>query len=134
MTLNFVNYASALAIERSGKVPLRKTIELRLPEGTFDADNISNWIKLFIRFIDSCRYAPMPDNLSPILSISEFLQFIGLEGENSFYLLDVHFHELKKWILTKIIDSSWVGGDPAYSHYLDQARDKLKLILSPKNT
>ena len=57
-TLNLVNYESSL----QGLID-RKTVEFRMPEGTLNENDIINWIRLFVTFVDNCKKKThMPSN------------------------------------------------------------------------
>lgn len=113
VSLNLVNFAASIHQESTG----RKTVELRLPEGTLDKTDIASWIKLFLLFIDNCETASMPLNLKPIETVEELFKYVGLAGDDGFYLLSKGMYSLKKWILKKILDSQWIPKDRNYREY-----------------
>jgi len=107
VSLNLINLASAINHETNfGEDTYnRKTLELRLPDGTLDGDEIQNWIRLFLMFIDSNKNRTMPDDLCPIYDINLFLEIVGLSHHEEFYLLSKSLTKTKLWILSKIMNS-----------------------------
>src|SRR5262252_6209925 len=63
VALNLMNYATSLRRKRW----TRKTVELRLPEGTFCPVHIKNWIRFFLNFVEYSKSQAMPGNISPSL-------------------------------------------------------------------
>jgi hypothetical protein len=132
-TLNFVNYAACVHPNPDYRNN-RKTVELRLPEGTLDGTDISSWIKLYLMFIESCKSGSMPSDLHPVKSLDEFFRLVGLAGrEDEFFILSRGLYKVKRWILEKILNSEWVSGDRNHRHFFSQAAEAFKLITEPKN-
>jgi len=103
----------------------RQTIELRMPEGTLDGDNVKNWVRFFILFVETCKSSKMPNHLLPVKTIEEFLRFVGLSGsKNEFYLLSSGLLKTKKWALNKVKIYGSYGGKK-------QVIKKIKLITEP---
>lgn len=118
LAINIVNYAAAL--KGDGYDTSRKTVELRMPEGTLIGSDIINWGYLYLLFVDLSKNAGMPTNFTPVTTLKEFLNYLGLEGKNV-YLLSEELFELKKWILNRMIQ--W--GAPKYEK---EAQKKLKFM------
>lgn len=54
--LNITNYMKGVYQPEDLKV--RRTVELRLPEGSLDPDTVANWVILFLRFVDRSFASP----------------------------------------------------------------------------
>ena len=100
VTLNLVNYALA---ESTGN-NRRKTVELRLPEGTLNGNDIVNWVRFFLNFVDESETASFPKNLNPIFSLEDFFQILGLSHRSKFYILSEGMNCTKSWILDRIME------------------------------
>jgi hypothetical protein len=124
MTLNLVNYAATIAEYKN-----RKTIELRLPEGTLVGEDIANWIKMFVHFVMINKKKEMPANLLPVKSLDEFFEIVGLYDPNVFYLLSTGLRKTKMWILKRILESDWAGAKQ--KKLQEEARDKLQMLMEP---
>ena len=125
VTLNFVNYAYSLMMESKGCDADRKTVELRMPEGTLNGIDVTNWVKLFLMFVDSCVDAKMPENLEPVKSVGEFFQYIGMAEENVFFILSKGMNSTKNWILSKIIKSESCANNRKSVKYWCDAKEIL---------
>jgi hypothetical protein len=101
-TLNLVNYAMAVEHQSAGgdMSHVRKTVELRLPEGTLDSEDIANWVKVFVTFVDSSMGSSMPYNLRSISSLHKFLEYLGLEPNNA--QLSAGLQKAKEWVLQRM--------------------------------
>ena len=86
----------------------RPTVELRMPECILDQDHIGNWTKLFLNFVESCKcdLLPIPSDILPSSSVEESMKYLGLHGEDEFFLLDEDILNVKKWFLRKLSVSS----------------------------
>jgi hypothetical protein len=108
VSLNLVNYA------RCSKEYMndgRKTVELRMPEGTLSGYDIRNWIRLFLLFVENSKTIPMPKTLEPVTTIEEFMQYFSLNGSSSFFLLSKGLRETKVWLLNRML----IHGGQKYS-------------------
>lgn len=74
-TLNLINYAKFI---KFNKKSTRATIELRLPEGTLDYENIYNWTYFYLNFINFSLKNPCLNNLTYISDIDSFFKTSGL--------------------------------------------------------
>lgn len=103
-TLNIVNFVKSLQQEREGEDEsyIRKTIELRLPEGTMNHEDVKNWIRLFSCFIESCSNLEKPKDLSPVDDLEIFFRTVGLSDEQD-YVLSPALYECKLWALNRIL-------------------------------
>lgn len=100
VTLNLVNYCRAVKQKNSS----RKTIELRWPEGTLDSNEIKNWVRLFLNFIECAKDAPIPD-CSVCPTVSEAMNFLGLGHSNKFTILSEGLLNTKIWLLERIVNN-----------------------------
>lgn len=98
VSLNLVNFARSLKSYNT-----KKTVELRLPEGTLSGEDVKNWVRLFLSFVNNSFEKGMPLNLKSVESIDEFLTYFGLQGDDRFYLLDRNLYDLKLWILRRML-------------------------------
>lgn len=97
VTLNLCNYANHV----NGK----STIELRLPEGTNEGNEVKNWLKFYLCLVDSLKRREMPKDLTPF-GLKETLEFAGLHGESPFLILSVGLRATKMWFLKRILKYS----------------------------
>ena len=102
VSLNMVNYATCIHYEREARLrgfwcdASRKTAEFRFPEGTLDGEDVENWVRLFLLFVDSA--VCMPSNLKSVLSVDEFL--------NEFGFSDWREPDLVLWLAERIVKNS----------------------------
>lgn len=105
VVLNSVGYAHGLYDAKY----TRKTLELRLPECTLSKEHVSNWIKLYLHFVDTSKNREYMQYSSKIAknSLDEILWILGLEEkDNAFVVLDEELLETKKWFLNRILTFS----------------------------
>ena len=124
MSLNLVGVAQKFYYTDQGaQVPMgiRQTIELRMPEGTLNGNEVKNWVRLFLLFVETCKDAQMPSNLKPVDSIEELLYILGMAHPEKFYLLSKGLHETKTWLLKRVKNYGTHKGKR-------EASDKLKFI------
>jgi hypothetical protein len=98
VTLNVINYARSLVQDFND----RATIELRLPECVLEADHIFHWGMFFINFVDSAWDKPFPEDLDPAKTLDEALVYMGLSGEERFFILDDPLYQTKVWLLQRV--------------------------------
>jgi hypothetical protein len=129
-SLNLVNAAEAIYRETKGNKKIaRKTIELRLPEGTLNGEDIKAWVRIIVLFVDNMAKAKMPENIAPVESLAEFFQIIGLEKKDCFLFLSKGLYETKIWACNRINKSDWAGANPKGAKACKEAREKLALLL-----
>ena len=104
VTLNLVNYTEFKAHSWHGIN--RPTIELRLPEGTLDGQEIIHWVIFYLYFIEMAKHANMPTNMQPEAKLENALCYLGLNGTAPFQ------RETRNWFLNRIINL----GTPAFSN------------------
>jgi hypothetical protein len=119
VSLNFVNYVRCLNNYTNDG---RKTVELRMPEGTLSGLDVKNWVRLFLLFVENSKIMPMPQFLTPVKSVGEFLTFFGLNGTESFFVLSRALWETKIWVLNRLMV---FGNQP----YTIEARKMLKTLI-----
>lgn len=111
VALNLVNYAAALAYEANYGVGhvgnCRKTAEFRMAEGSFSSDDVSNWVRIFVNFVESSKDAQMPDFILPQgfpNRINLLLSYFGVIPENDdFFILSKGLFNAKKWLLRRFV-------------------------------
>lgn len=119
VTLNIVNYARACTYGTN----IRKTLELRWPEGTLSSTDVKCWTRLFLHFIDTCKDRPFPANFN-VCNLSEMLKYLGLGHEShSFTIFSEGLFETKTWLLQRFIEYS--------KEYKQEATDILDFMWSP---
>ena len=91
-SLNLVNYIRNLKS--------RKTLELRLPEGTLDGWSIANWTIMFINFLE--YNSGFPSNLDEVKNVDEFLEVIGMGRGNGFCIYGQDLSQTRSWALSRI--------------------------------
>lgn len=92
VTLNSCNYV----------VSGRRTLEMRMPEGTINSREIKNWIRLFINFLDTCKGAVFPEKITTV-GLMETLKILGLHSDEPFFILSKALRDTKMWFLKRII-------------------------------
>lgn len=97
MALNLVNYTKSKKYADYH----RPTVEFRLPEGTLNGEDVKNWIRLFVTFVETSRYATMPKNVNPA-SLQMALNILGLRHSRRFYILSKGMYKTKVWFLQRI--------------------------------
>lgn len=98
VTLNLVNYCRAIEQKHSN----RKTIELRWPEGTLSGEDIKNWVRLFLNFIEHAKNAPLQRH-EDFPSLQEGLNILGLGHQNGFCILSEGLLATKTWLLERML-------------------------------
>ncbi len=83
----------------------RKTVELRLPEARLSFAHVSNWISMFVNFVESCKNSRPPTDLDHADCLKDALEFLGLHGNKSFFLFERDLLTTKLWLLKKIAES-----------------------------
>lgn len=99
--LNIVNYYLCLKDRRYK----RKTLELRLPESTLEADDIIGWTRLYLNFIEYVKTAPMPSNLKRF-NLEDAMACLGLHHDDNFYLFGSSLNKTRIWFLNKLKNNS----------------------------
>lgn len=80
----------------------RKTVELRLPEGTVDSKEVKNWIRFFVHFVDVVKKKPFPPSVKEA-TLYEAMKIVGLHGEDPFLILSKGLRETKMWFMDRIL-------------------------------
>jgi len=124
-TLNLVNFGAVIAGARRG----RRTLELRMPDGTLNGEDVAGWIKLFIHFVSSCRTRKMPKNMRVAKTIDEFLEILGLHDKKTFFILSTGLRKTKEWILRRIISSKWAS--KSNPRMVEESKEALKMMYEP---
>lgn len=101
-TLNTVGWA----IGQVFKSHDRQTIELRLPECILSTEHVLNWTRLMLNFIEGCKDATAPEDLTVAPTIRSVLELLNLQGSGDFYLLDKKLLDTKLWFLRKVCETS----------------------------
>lgn len=120
VTLNLVNYATGL----KRKSWSRRTVEFRLPEGSLMRTHVKNWIRLFVNFVECCKYRTMPPSLLAE-DTQGALRYLGLGHEpQAFSILSEGLRETKTWLLGRVLS---FGHEPWWS----EARRTLNVMWEP---
>lgn len=93
VALNIWNY-----VENSGK----QTVEFRFPEGTLNSNDVKNWIRLLVHFVDYSKTQRFPDNTNEV-GLQEALSLMGLVGTSNFYILSQGLRDTKDWFLHRLL-------------------------------
>lgn len=104
-TLNLTNFYRALRL----KTDVRKTLELRWPEGTLNINDIQGWVVFFLNFIESTKdkdfsYSNTIDKNKHI-SLTEFFEILNLGHKDEFFIFDKTIHKNKLWLLNRFIQN-----------------------------
>lgn len=105
VSLNSVGYAAAI----SGHYNVKNTLELRVPEASLEKEDVINWVKLYLNFIETVLCAKMPMS-SCAVGVKQTLQILGLEGVQNFFILSKGLFKTKIWFLNRIIKYSNLKG------------------------
>lgn len=106
-TLNIVGFARSIVLDDHS----RPTVELRLPEGTLETDDVIGWTTLLLNFIDACSTrSSMPKTLFPA-SLKESIEILGMGGnDRRFVILDRWNHNTKVWFLKRLVEHATQPG------------------------
>jgi len=97
--INWVNFE--IGLEREGKYA-RMTVELRLPEGSLNKNDVFNWPRLLLRLIE--RSTSLPFQSRPVaVGLKDALSTLGLTHESGFAVLDEDCFQLKHWLLRRLM-------------------------------
>ena len=108
LALNITNYAAVyhnLSDYRRNKAAYRKTVELRLPEGSMDARTVGNWVKFMLQFVQCCKTLPFPEQITSV-GLEEFLIMLKLHSKDHMLVLSTGLWNLKVWILERVLKHS----------------------------
>lgn len=92
-TLNLINYAKFIKFNKKGS---RATIELRLPEGTLEWENIYNWTYFYLNFINFSLKNPCLSNSTFVNNIDSFFKTSGINNSKNL--------DIKCWFEKRIKD------------------------------
>lgn len=124
--INVINYYMA----RKDKRRKRRTIELRLPESSLEADDVVGWTRLYLNFLEQGNTAVMPDNLHAC-DLRTALGYLGLYHEDStFYLFGPSLNKTRIWFLNKLINNLDYC---KYQHQINLKKEAKKLLREIKN-
>jgi hypothetical protein len=99
-TINWVNFE--IALEKKGNHG-RKTLELRLPEGSLNRVDVVNWPKLVLRLAQRSDELPFAQRTNAV-ELQEVISILGLGNEgDTFMVLDEDCFYLKHWLLRRIM-------------------------------
>ncbi len=99
VSLNICNFEKSL-VEQDFD---RKTLELRLPEMTSKGDDIKNWIRFFVTFVENTSKISIPCDMSSV-GLSKTLYLAGLHaGDGEGLLLSDGLFRTKEWFLYRVL-------------------------------
>jgi len=99
LTMNLVNYATGLLYKNYS----RTTVEFRFPEGTLVQDDVKNWIRLFVHFVDEVKRLPDPPDILAA-NLEETLSILGLHHtEDTFHIFSKGLFETRVWFLNRLV-------------------------------
>lgn len=101
-TLNTVGYACGLIKSNHS----RKTVELRMPECLLEYDHVANWTRIYLNFVESCKNANAPEDLSPAYDLDDILYYLGLFDKQKFSIFDDNLHQARVWLLNKLMKTN----------------------------
>jgi hypothetical protein len=117
VTFNMCNYALG---SRS-----KRTVELRLPEGTLEPKDIKNWCRLFVHFVNYTKKQPLPKDVDPVMTLKDAATILGLHNEDPFYILSSGLYETKSWFLSRAIQYA------QKKSLRNEAQDLLNFMIPP---
>lgn len=121
VSLNLVHYRTAMEHYSDCS---KQTVEFRFPEGTLSGNDIKNWVRIFVNFVDLSLNAKMPKNLSCVRKVEKKVDLVlssfGLlpNNEDDFYILSKGLYQAKVWLLARFVRF----GAPAF---VEEARKRL---------
>jgi hypothetical protein len=81
----------------------RKTLEFRMPEGTLDSNDIKNWVRLLLHFVNNCKNQEFPSSID-FVNVQQTLQLLGLSSYNKrCIILSKGMHDAKNWFLCRLL-------------------------------
>ena len=84
---------SGLSVSELQQSPSQRcTLELRLPEGTLEKEDIKNWVLLFLSILDSAKNSEVSPNLLAVRYKKDFFNYCGI-SENL---------ELRNWFEKRV--------------------------------
>jgi hypothetical protein len=99
VSLNICNFEKSMVEPEFN----RKTLELRLPEMTSEADDIKNWVRFFVTFVENTRKIPIPCDMSSV-SASKVLYLAGLHAaDGEALILSDGLFRTKEWFLYRLL-------------------------------
>jgi hypothetical protein len=101
VSVNTVGFTAS----QQGAYGVKNTLELRMPEASLDKADVTNWIKLYLNFIETTKSAEMPVSRQ-VAGVKDTLQILGLQGVQNFFMLSTGLYETKLWFLNRIIQHS----------------------------
>ena len=90
---------------QEGTYGVKNTMELRMPEASLQKEDIVNWIRLYLNFLESTKKAEMPLSRRAA-GVKDTLQILGLQGVQNLFILSGGLYETKTWFLNRIIRNS----------------------------
>lgn len=81
----------------------RKTVEIRIAEGTTDPDDVQNWVRFLLHFVERCKTWPYPENVN-WLTFEECLDLMGLRNDpeaDIFWVLSPALVDMRRWLLER---------------------------------
>jgi len=99
VSLNICNFVKSVVEPEFN----RKTVELRLPEMSPKAEDVKNWVKFFVTFVENAVKIPIPGDMSSV-GLPKALCIMGLravEGEG--LILSEGLFRTKEWFLYRIL-------------------------------
>lgn len=122
-SINICNYV----LNCSKRKPKKKTIEFRSAAGTLNPDEITNWARLCINFVEHVKTLPMPD-LQIIRPLEEALSIMGLHHDENFYIFSPGLQKTRSWFLQKLLATASNKKNKIITRMLRESRRILKNI------
>lgn len=105
-SITIVNYLRSVSNSYGWDSFDRYTVELRIPEGSLEFNDVLNWTRLFVQFVNTCKNpnTEFPVDLNKNCSINESFKFLGLsEEKDNFAILSSGLLSTKIWMLERIL-------------------------------
>lgn len=101
VSLNIWNYAGY----ESG-VTDRLTVEFRFPEGTLNSEDVKNWIRLLVNFVEITKDRSFVGSTKKV-NLDGALMLLGLSGlGDEFLILSNGMRDTKEWFLRRVLKYS----------------------------
>jgi len=101
VTINTVGFVAF----NEGRSGAKNTIELRMPEASLEKDDIINWIRIYVHFIENAKKLKMPENLR-VVGVADTLEILGLHSHDNLYTLSTGLQKTRNWFLHRIVENS----------------------------
>lgn len=104
-SITVVNYLRSVSNSYEWEHFKRHTVELRIPEGSLEQDDVMNWTRMFVQFVNTCKNpnVEFPLDINKDCSLRESFKILGLSEIDNFGILSHGLLTTKIWILNRVL-------------------------------